>query len=183
MVARCEDQNSPAYHNYGGRGIKIHPSMRSFDGFFAVMGERPSRLYSLDRWPDNNGDYAPGNVRWATKIEQHRNQRSNRMITHNGETLPLCVWGERLGLKPITISARLKNGWTLEEAMTSEKFPPGPGKLTADQAREIFAAAGTHKDIATRFGIHQTIVSRIKSGKRWVAATAALASGGSCPTT
>jgi hypothetical protein len=72
---RCFNPNDKAYKNYGARGITMCAEWRdSFAAFFADVGLRPSGL-SLDRFPNNNGNYEPGNVRWATRSEQNRNQR------------------------------------------------------------------------------------------------------------
>jgi hypothetical protein len=124
MVARCEDSEHHAYHNYGGRGIKIHPDIRDFAGFLACIGERPSKEYSLDRI-DNNGNYEPGNIRWATRKEQGRNQRTNRMITALGKTQCISAWAEETGLSYDCIRGRLKAGWNPDDAMTySKEIPP-----------------------------------------------------------
>jgi hypothetical protein len=78
MIARCTNPNHPAYKDYGGRGITICQAwIRSFEQFLADMGERPHGL-TLDRWPNNNGNYEPGNCRWATRSEQSRNRRTQR---------------------------------------------------------------------------------------------------------
>lgn len=69
---RCNNPNDRGYVNYGGRGIKF--VFESFEQFYQEMGPRPSSVYSLDR-QDNNGDYAPGNVHWATRKEQNENRR------------------------------------------------------------------------------------------------------------
>lgn len=75
MLQRCENPNWPRYADYGGRGIKIHQAWRTnFETFLADVGARPSRNHSLDRI-DNNGNYEPGNVRWATRSQQQRNKR------------------------------------------------------------------------------------------------------------
>ena len=79
MISRCEDSKRPDWNLYGGRGITICSRWRSsFEAFFSDMGPRPKGK-SLDRYPNVNGNYEPGNCRWATTKEQRSNQRP---ITH-----------------------------------------------------------------------------------------------------
>lgn len=121
MKHRCENPNSPAYANYGGRGIRVAPEWRhDFAAFLAHLGPRPSKKHSLDRI-DVNGNYEPGNVRWATRTEQARNTRANRFLTYNGRTMTLVEWGETTGLGRQVIEARLRYGWSLERALTVPK--------------------------------------------------------------
>lgn len=122
MIARCENPKEPAYSDYGGRGVTICDRWHSFEAFFEDMGERPGSL-TLDRI-DNAGNYAPGNCRWATRIQQARNKRSNRLLTYKGETLPLSEWAERVGVSDVTLWARLNvYKWTLERALTTKVSP------------------------------------------------------------
>jgi hypothetical protein len=74
MLARCTNPKHPAYESYAGRGIKICEAWMTFEWFLADMGERPAGK-TLDRYPDNDGNYEPGNCRWATMLEQNRNRR------------------------------------------------------------------------------------------------------------
>jgi hypothetical protein len=76
MNARCRDVNHPAFKYYGGRGIGVCEKWKvSYAAFVDDVGRRPSPFHSLDRYPNNDGDYEPGNVRWATKTEQSANRR------------------------------------------------------------------------------------------------------------
>lgn len=75
MKARCFDKNHKAYPNYGGRGITVCERWLTFDNFYADMGDPPAGL-SLDRYPDNNGNYEPGNCRWASWSDQQKNRRT-----------------------------------------------------------------------------------------------------------
>lgn len=79
MIRRCEAKSFKDYAEYGGRGIKVCAEWRhDFPAFLAHVGRAPSPNHSVDRWPDNDGDYAPGNVRWATPAEQRAHQRPRR---------------------------------------------------------------------------------------------------------
>lgn len=81
--ARCYNKQNPAYFWYGARGIKVCDRWLEKNGFFNFledMGKRPSSKHSLDRYPNNNGDYEPSNCRWTTQKEQIANQRKRAAI-------------------------------------------------------------------------------------------------------
>lgn len=88
MLARCERETDPGYPRYGGRGIAVCERWHSFENFFADMGTRPKDR-TLDRI-DNDGNYEPGNCRWATKAEQTVNRRSTKFVIFNGSRTPLA---------------------------------------------------------------------------------------------
>ena len=70
MIDRCCNASSKDFKNYGARGIGVCEEWRySFTAFLEHIGPRPSSKHSVDRFPDNNGNYEPGNVRWATKSQ------------------------------------------------------------------------------------------------------------------
>lgn len=80
MTRRCRNAADPKFARYGGRGITVCDAWaESFENFFRDMGERPSPHHSIDRI-DNDGNYEPGNCRWATASEQVRNSTKARPI-------------------------------------------------------------------------------------------------------
>ncbi len=120
MRSRCTSPGNPNYPNYGGRGITICDRWNSFEAFLADMGERPSLSHSIDRI-DNDGNYEPGNCRWASPKEQRANQRNlNRghRITFNGQTLTIRAWAKTLGIKEITLGYRLRTWGSIEKCLT-----------------------------------------------------------------
>lgn len=117
MIARTENAKCTRFCNHGGRGIRICERWRSnFSNFYEDMGPRPSPHYSIDRI-DNNGNYEPGNCRWATATQQARNTRRNRFLTFNGQTRCVSEWSNIIGVSPDALLMRLKNGWGVERAL------------------------------------------------------------------
>lgn len=117
MRGRCTRPNDPAFDRYGGRGIKVCDRwLNSFENFLEDMGERPEGK-TLDR-ENNDGNYEPGNCRWATRIEQQNNRRNSRKIDHNGLSLTAAEWTRKLGLGRGAVTTRLFAGWTVERALS-----------------------------------------------------------------
>ena len=92
MRQRCEDPNHRAFKDYGGRGIRVCERWTHGDGdrtgfecFLADVGRRPAHDLQIDRYPNNDGNYEPGNVRWATVSEQARNRR--KAAPHSPESI------------------------------------------------------------------------------------------------
>lgn len=119
MIRRCKYPSMDRYYRYGGRGIKIYQRwLDSFQAFLDDVGYAPSKKHSIDRI-DNNGDYIPDNVRWATNSEQLKNSTKARFITFNKKTLNICDWAKETGINRQTIQMRLDvYNWSIEKALT-----------------------------------------------------------------
>jgi len=86
------------------------------------MGKKPFKDASIDRI-DNDGNYEPGNCRWATKLEQGANTRKAKLITHDGITDTIRGWARRLGMAHCVIGHRLRRGWPVSEALKPVQKP------------------------------------------------------------
>lgn len=131
MKDRCTNSSTEGYSRYGGRGIKICSVwFKSFISFYEDMGPRPSPKHSLDRIDNEFGNYSCGhceeciengwkfNCRWATAKEQANNRRSTVMLTHNGETMSMSQWAEKLNVNRGLIHHRLSRGWSVQATLT-----------------------------------------------------------------
>lgn len=120
IIRRCENPNDVSFPRYGGAGVVICGEWRrSFASFLRDVGPKPSAEYSIDRWPDPDGHYEPGNCRWATESQQARNKRDTRYVMAFGERLVLADASDRYGIRIGTLWARLKRGWDVETALTT----------------------------------------------------------------
>lgn len=122
IKTRCHNPKSIGYQNYGGRGIRVCRRWRnSFILFLKDVGLKPSPFHSIDRI-NPNGNYEPGNCRWATAKEQANNKRNNRLITIDGKTLNLAQWVEKMGISRNVIRQRLERGWDAKSAIMLPLF-------------------------------------------------------------
>lgn len=99
MKNRCFNKEAHNYKWYGAKGISICDRWMKFENFIADVGRRPSPKHSMDRFPDNKGNYEPGNVRWATSKEQQRNRVNSVKVKFNGVEKSLTDWCELLNIK------------------------------------------------------------------------------------
>lgn len=118
MKERCLNSHNKRFLRYGGRGITVCSRwLDSFDNFLSDMGLRPSRRHTIER-NDNDGNYEPGNCRWATAKEQGRNRRNNISVIYNGKLELIIDLSIRYGIKYQTMRYRLVNlGWSPEKAV------------------------------------------------------------------
>lgn len=117
MMSRCYDEENSNYKNYGGRGISVCERWKTMELFISDNSPRPEGM-SIDRI-NVNGNYEPGNVRWATDEMQNRNRRDSMNVMFDGQEMPATHASIRLGGSTALISSRLKKGWTLEEAISA----------------------------------------------------------------
>lgn len=129
MRNRCNNPNNHAYENYGGRGISVCERWSTYLNFLEDMGRRPTSKHSLDR-VDNNGDYSKENCKWATRVEQENNKRSNAIICIDGECQTASNWSRVSGIQSGTILKRLSEGVEPRSAVYGELR--GPTMLTKD---------------------------------------------------
>lgn len=145
MKQRCLNPRNHNFPRYGARGIAVCARwLASFANFVEDMGEKPDGL-TLDRI-DNDGNYEPGNCRWAGIAEQRINRADIHTLTLNGETKPLRYWAKDFGLSEATLLLRVRKLGSLEAAVAS---PINPVKQRAGQrggqarwGAAIAAAAG-----------------------------------------
>lgn len=119
MKERCYRTTHENYPQYGGRGISVCERWRkSFKNFLADMGERPAGM-TLDRYPNTEGNYEPGNCRWATMKQQQRNRKDRVQYEAFGKRQTLPEWAEEYGLPVELVRQRItKYRWPLVEALT-----------------------------------------------------------------
>lgn len=177
MKKRCTDKTHQNYHNYGGRGITICSRwLNSFIAFYDDMGDRPDGT-TIDRI-DPDGNYEPGNCRWATTRQQASNKRNGIHIVFDGESITLSELGVRFGIPQTTIYRRYKQGYRDEQLISNEhklKLRTGENannnKLTWDTVEEIrqqYAKGVTQASLANTYNVTQSVISQIVNNKAWV---------------
>jgi hypothetical protein len=123
MRQRCHNRKNPVFNRYGDRGITICERWQSYRLFEQDMLPRPSPKHSIDR-VDNNGNYEPGNVRWATHSEQVRNRRDRHdaiWVTIDGQRYRAADLAHIAGKNPRYIVARAASGLSYEEVISRER--------------------------------------------------------------
>lgn len=123
MLSRCRNPNVKCYADYGGRGVVVCEAWADFSAFLADVGERPSPTHSLERIK-TDGDYEPGNVRWATPLEQANNKRNTRYVEYRGRRMALNDAVRAAGsiIHREAAWIRIKTGWSVDRALETPRL-------------------------------------------------------------
>lgn len=114
---RCLNPRYREYHLYGGKGVGIAERWDDFSNFYADMGARPSPLHSIDRI-HSDGDYEPGNCRWATDAEQSLNTNRVHKITYNGKIMSVNAFAISIGKNYQTVYKWIvRKGLSVDDAL------------------------------------------------------------------
>jgi len=120
MIRRCLHETSSTYPRYGGRGVTVCERWNDFQKFLEDMGDRPPGM-TLDRFPNGDGNYEPGNCRWATRGQQQENRKITLFYEFGGRRLNLSNWAIETGIPYKVLRVRLRAlGWSVERALTTE---------------------------------------------------------------
>lgn len=168
MLSRCEDEDNPQYHDYGGRGIYVCEEWREFNSFYdwCIENDLLSSL-QIDRI-DNDGPYSPENCQPVTRSQNARNKRNNVHLYAFGESKTMIEWSEdpRCIVEYKTLLMRIRRGWEHEKALVTEMDSTRRGKIPYNAL--VLTAFGESKSTSEwlkdpRCTIsHQTLWNRIK---------------------
>lgn len=153
MLQRCRNENDAKYRHYGGRGIRVCERWLTFENFLADMGPRPAPGLTIDRFPDNNGNYEPGNCRWATMREQQNNRRNNHVVEHGGRRQTVMQWSREKGWPFHVLSGRLDRGMSPDDALSEPFYPKVPTRI------EFNGESLTISEWAERVGIERRVLT------------------------
>lgn len=170
MIYRCYNPSIRVFYRYGGRGISVCDEWRgSFTAFAQYVGERPGPKYQLDRI-NNDGNYEPGNVRWATPKQNCRNSSKVKNMLVNGRYMSVAELAETLGIHANTVRTRLRLGWSLDDVLrvgAAKVVGVATRKFSQEQVNAIrkqLADGIKDAEIARGIGCSQNTIGRIKRG-------------------
>jgi len=179
MKARCNNPRNHRYNRYGGRGIKVCSEWENnFESFYSWANTNGYQDdLTIDRI-DNDGNYTPGNCRWASRRTQSRNRSSNVLVEHKREKMTLIQLSEETGVPYSTLSARHDRGDNIHllarplNASTGRKRGENnhKAKITEQIARKVkrrIACGESCLSIARTMKISKHIVYDIKREKTW----------------
>lgn len=161
IIERCYNPNNTHFGIYGGRGIIVCESWKnSYETFLSDMGIAPSKKHTIERI-EVNGNYEPGNCKWATQKEQCNNKRNNVKVKYNHEELPLQVWCDKLKIDHSKVRHHLSTGKSFQYIVDNYENLPTKKYLNKAEAIVIKALVDEgiyYRTIAKELMIdHQTV--------------------------
>ncbi|MFV1943936.1 hypothetical protein VPH49_24360 [Pseudomonas luteola] len=175
MIDRCNPANIETRPLYAGAGITVCERWHEFQNFLADMGDRPTGC-SIDRI-DPNGNYEPGNCRWASTKEQALNRKTTIHVEINGDRLCLSDASLKYGIPVETIRARYKKGLKGEDLISRinrNSYRKGTRasrcKLSDADVADIksrIQSGAMNKALGLEFGVSSSVISEIRHGKSW----------------
>lgn len=171
MIQRCTNPRAPGFKNYGGRGIRVCDRWAdSFEAFRDDMGARPDGM-SLDRI-DVNGNYEPGNCRWATQKEQMQNTRCNVWVERNGERMTVTDWAQKLGISRERMRQRLR-----DDLPPDRMFAPKRHGVDCHNPSKVMTAGAPVQSLK----FVQCTTGTVDEGRRCLECGAHLFTAAACP--
>ena len=169
MLERCYDKKNNRYKTYGAVGITVHDAWREdFLQFVSDIGPRPSLKYTIDRYPNKNGNYEPGNVRWATYKEQMRNKNNNILVMFGGDliTFTEAIERSRTKLHKQTIRLRMiRRCQSFEQAISDiDERQDVTTQVISDIRIAVASGRKTRKELQAEYGLSKSAVARYARG-------------------
>ena len=131
---RCTNPNYKFWNRYGGRGISMCEEwINDPQAFYAFMGDKPFPDAEVDRI-DNNGNYEPSNVRWATRKENCRNTSDRKEYLYDGVLRSIPEWAEEWSMTIASIRARIRRGWTKEAILNTPILKKGEKRCATERS-------------------------------------------------
>lgn len=117
---RCYNPKNDRYKSYGGRGITVCDEwLNDFQAFYDwAMTNGYKDDLTIDRI-DVNGNYEPSNCRWITNLQQQQNKRNSFIVEYKGRKITISQLARENNIKPNVLYGRIKNGWSIEKAVTT----------------------------------------------------------------
>lgn len=155
---RCLNPKNAAYKNYGGRGVSVYHGWDKFENFLEDVGRRPTNKHTIDRYPNNDGNYEPGNVRWATRKQQVENRRNSITLMVGEKILTLKEVADKFNVRYQTIMARYQRGWGVDRIINS----PIRHFIDEKMVRNIIESELSPAKASKVFGLSKSQISYIR---------------------
>lgn len=175
MRARCYNDKSINYKNYGAKGVKICTEWRDSPQSFIewAINNGFKEGLTLDRHPNKLGDYSPSNCRWVTQAENNNSKSNHILITVNGETKNAAQWSKITGISATLIRDRFLKGWSHDDCINvAPRSQRSDGvkakrKLAPTDVIKILNSTESPRALSEKFKVCLGTIYNIKSGLIW----------------